>query len=191
MILVDVVAIALIGHYAWSTSPPNTGTTPSGQAACATPVKGNTDIFALRPGSTGYICVAYHFDSVGIWSFGAPGYGPLISNESVGTYSDCRVPYGTTAVALCSSFKIVSSTGTVFHAAGQNFTVAYTLSAGENGTGLFWFFIGPCDPVDVAVGAIPTHIPLRPLSCIATTGNPSRESVSGVSGIETATVPYG
>jgi len=191
VIIADLVVIALIGYYAWTTSPPNIGTTPSGQMACTTPVKGNTDVFEIGPGSTGLICVAYHFDSVGLWSFGAPGYGPVIYNESVRSYSDCSVPYGKAAIALCSSFKIVSSTGTVFHATGENLTVAYALSAGMNATGLFWFFIAPCDPIAVVVGAFPAHIPPPELSCVATTGNPSGESVTGVSGIETATVPYG
>ena len=60
-----------------------------------------------------------------------------------------------------------------------------------NATGLYWFFIGNCNPIDLVVGELPAHAFPSNLFCISSSGTPSSETVTGVTNINVALVPWG
>ena len=193
-VLAAVVASALSGYYVGSASRhPRTVTTTYVEATCNTPVTGTGDVYEVEPGSTGTICVSYHFDSAGTWSFGEPGVGTVNYTDDAVTYAGCSgaVSGATTraAFALCSSVRMFSSTGTLNHTAGQNLTVAYTLEVGKNGTGLVSFYIGPCNLLFIVIGPLPSRLPPAPTFCNTVSDAPTSESVTGVSGIRVVSLP--
>ena len=162
---------------------------------CSTPVNpttssGMADVYDILPGSLGTICVEYHFDSAGDWSFASPDYGPLYyNNRSSGFYGCSLGSSNATLHAICSTLKIASSVGEFSHGTDSNVSVAYTISAEKNATGIFWLWIGICDPIYVAIGAVPASVSGPTLSCIYITGEPSYETVTGVSSIVVSVVP--
>lgn len=170
----------------------STSTTISYQAPCSTPVypttsSGMTDVYEVSPGSRGTICVDYHFNAAGNWSFASPDYGPLNGSSFV---SCAGGGFNGTVATSCSTLRITSSVGGFSHGADQNVSVIYTVMAGENATGLFWLFIGFCDPVYVAVGSIPASVS-GPIfyGCIFTLDEPSYEAVTAVSNVIVSVVP--
>ena len=161
---------------------------------CSTPVypsnaSGITEVYVLAPGSTGVICISYQFRSSGTYSFSAPDFGPLNGSS----FQACGPPGYANGSSLepCRNLSITSMPSTVDHSGTQNVTVAYTISVGVNAKGLYWLFIGSCDPIVLAVGSAPASVPGPVfLGCIASSEGPSSEAVIGVTNIGVVEAPF-
>jgi len=176
------------------TSTTTETTTISISTLCSTPVapttsSGMADVYVVSPESLGTICVNYHFDTAGSWSFASPGYGPLYYNPRSSSFYGCGESFNKTLATICSTLRISASVGEFTHGADQNVSVAYTIAAENNTTGVFWLFIGICDPVYVAIGPVPASVSGPTQTCISISGEPSYEAVTGVSNILVSVVP--
>lgn len=165
-------------------------TTPN--SLCTTPVQpsnasGTADVYVLTPGTVGAICVGYQFRSSGTYSFSTPDFGPLNGSS----FQACG-PGGSfngTTLAPCEHLSITGIPGSINHSGPQNVTVAYTIRADSDAGGLYWLFIGSCDPVVLAIGTAPASVPAPVLLCVSSTQSPSGETVTGVSNVSVAEVP--
>jgi hypothetical protein len=159
---------------------------------CSTPVQpsnasGITEVYVLKPGSVAVICVNYQFHSSGTYSFSTPDFGPLngSSFQACGPFGS----YNGTVLASCRYLSVTSLPASVDHSGPQNVTVAYTIQVAANAKGLFWFFIGSCDPIVLAIGSAPTSVP-GPMffGCIMSSEEPGSEAVTGVSNVSVVEV---
>ena len=160
---------------------------------CSTPVhpinaSGIADVYVLAPGSTGVICVSYQFRSSGTYSFSTPDFGPL--NGSSFRACGPGDSFNGSTLASCRHLSITATPASVVNSRAQNFTVAYTIQADSNAEGLYWFFVGSCDPIVLAVGSAPASVPAPVLTCVSSTSGPSGEAVSGVSNVSVVEVPF-
>lgn len=159
---------------------------------CSTPVhlsnaSGITEVYVFAPGSTGVICVSYQFRTSGTYSFSSPDFGPLngSSFQACGPFGS----YNGTVLASCRYLSITALPASVDHSGPQNVTVAYTIQVGANAKGLFWFFIGSCDPIALAIGEAPTSVPGPVLlGCVVSSEVPNSEAVTGVSNVSVVEV---
>ena len=161
-------------------------------AYCPTPVhlsnaSGTTEAYVLAPGSTGVICVSYRFQGSGDYSFSTPDFGPLNGSS----FQACGQPgsYNGTDLASCKYLGVTALPASVEHSGPQNVTVAYMIHASADAKGLYWFFIGSCDPIVLAVGSAPSSVPGPVfLGCIMSSMAPSSEAVTGVSNVNVVEV---
>ena len=161
---------------------------------CSTPVhpsnaSGITEVYVLTPGSTSVICVSYRFHTSGTYSLSTPDFGPLNGSS----FQACGPPGYANGSSLepCRNLSITSMPSTVDHSGTQNVTVAYMIDVGVNAKGLYWLFIGSCDPIVLAVGSAPASVP-GPVffGCIASSEGPSSEAVVGVTNIGVVEAPF-
>ncbi len=194
-VAVVLVVVSSLGGYYVRSATSNQTVTMYQSGPCSSPVTaynatGMVQAFQVFPGSVGLVCVDYRFNSAGSYSFAPPNFGPLTNSEFSSCSSQNR--FNGSVAASCSTIGITSSSAPSQHSAGQTISVVYTIQVGKNASGLFWLFIGNCDPVTLAVGALPSTI-FSPgfLNCVTVVGAPSSESVTGVSNINVALVPTG
>ena len=166
-------------------------TTPN--SFCTTPVQpsnasGTADVYVLVPGSVGVVCVGYQFRGGGTYSFSTPDFGLLNGSG----FQACG-PFGSfngTALAPCEHLSVTALPAVLNHPGPQNITVTYTIRTDSSAGGLYWLFIGPCDPIVIAVGSAPASVPAPVLLCVSSTSSPSGAAVTGVSNISVVEVPF-
>lgn len=183
MVVLSVIAlIAVVGltvsiNYGFPTNPTSTQASALPPSLCspATLPPTNTstiDVFQVRPGSAAVICVNYSFSHSGSYSF-TPDYGPQAS----GAYRACDYLNGT--ASKCSDLSITASQSTFDHSADQNVTIAYTIVAGRNITGIWWFFVGSCEAIPLVFGAAPSPVSYPVVSCVTSNAAPSSAAITG------------
>jgi|GEM_PF-4704210 len=152
-------------------------------SVCTTPVArinatGTTEVYQIAPESIGVICVRYEFQGNGSYSFSPTDYGPQVGSSG-SSWTACGAKNGTTVVADCSGLSITSSQPSINHLTSQNITVAYTVRTETNVPGLFWFFIGSCDAIPLAIGFNPTFAGPPGFGCVTTLGAPTSVTATG------------
>lgn len=141
-----------------------------------------TDVFQLAPGASGVITVQYRFESSGNASF-VDGLG-------------CVYPKWNNTGCGSQPYSITPSPTSSHHAAGQNVTVSYTVRSANNGSGVYWFYLGFCADVGpLVIGSVPSPLVAPgigvcpPLSMMGL-GGLSGEAVTGVAGMTVSRVDY-
>lgn len=164
----------------------------SGGVACQTKV-GNAqsdtlNVYQIAVPSDAVVCASYSFNSAGVASFSSD-YGPINGSSFI----SCGALNGTEAFA-CPGLSVNASPSAASHLPGQKLTIAYKISASEglkNGT--YWLFIGPCSPIVLVVGPIPTDISSwatgAALLCTSSLAGPATSQVVGVTNINVVGVP--
>jgi len=162
-----------------TTAPPVT--LPSG--VCTTPVPrinetGLTEAYQAAPYSIGVICVRYEFQGNGSYSLSPAVYGPQVGSGGA-SWVSCKTPDGSTVVLACSAISITPYLPLINHLTNQNITIAYTVRTEANAGALYWFLIGNCEVIPLAIGFSPDWASPPGFGCTKALGAPTGVTVTG------------
>jgi len=138
---------------------------------------GTTEVYQIALYSIGVICVTYQFHGNGSYSFSPTDYGPQISSSG-SAWIACGAKNGSSVAAACSGLTITPYQPSINHLTSQKITVAYTVRS-IDGPGVFWFFLGSCDAIPIAMGENPSFVVRPGFGCLTTPGSPTSVSVTG------------
>lgn len=161
-------------------------------SVCTTPIPrinetGTTDVYQIGLESIGVICVRYEFHGNGSYSFSPTDYGPQVGSGGSSWFA-CGAKNGSIVALSCSGLSITPSQPSINHLTSQNITVAYTVRTETDVDGLFWFFIGSCDPIPLAIGLGLDWVSPPGFGCITILGAPTNVTVTGTWNINVAEV---
>jgi hypothetical protein len=141
-----------------------------------------TSVYQISPGSTATLCVTYTFGKSGT-------FAPSTSSLQCGPY---RTSNRTIVWNCPGQISIRPSIQSFNHSSHQNSTVAYSLRAPSNDSGVYWFWLTCDDVIPIVVGRLPSSLvfPIIP-GCIYEVDLQYSASVVGVSNMEVTTVPVG
>jgi len=186
-----VVVSGMAGYYVGSSFSHGTTVTTVSLVpeACASHVEalnvsGMIQVFQVKPASIGVICVNYQFSNTGNFSttlYGGLGPACMTKNETNNQYG------------VSCDIELAPSIPWFYHHSGQNATVTYLVQSDKNATGVYWFG-DPCDDIMIpfVIGELPTHLtyPFPILFCFYDPSKPSGVTVTGVTDMTVALVPY-
>ncbi len=187
LLVVAIVIGAGAGYLVGSSTHQNTSPTSTAipitlpSYVCTSPTPrdnqtGTTEVYQLSLYSIGVICVTYQFKGNGSYSFSPAVFGP--QPGSSGTWVACVAKAGSSVPADCSDMTITPYQPSINHLSSQNVTVAYTVQT-FGGPGLFWFSIGSCGPIPIAIGEKPSYVVPPGFGCVTTPGDPTSVTVVG------------
>ena len=189
MTVILVVVGALGSYYVGSTM--SSGPAPGSH--CSVPIGPRThldlpnntemtNVYQMIPGSTATVCVTYSFNKQGTFT---PSTYPL----QCGPY---RAANRTIVWRCPGQITITPSVLSFDHSNHQNLTMAYTLRAPMNDSGVYWFWLDCTDALPVVVGELPPSLvfPIIP-GCIYEPNAPGIASVVGVTNLGVAMVRVG
>jgi hypothetical protein len=184
LIIVSAYAGYLVGT---STSQSITSTTTAfpitlPSKVCTVPIpRANqtltTEVYQIAVYSIGVICVTYQFQGNGSYSFSPTDYGPQISSSGSPWFA-CGAKNGSSVAAACSGLTITPYQPSINHLTAQNITVAYTVRT-IGSPGVFWFFIGDCNAIPIAIGENPSFVVFPGFGCTTTPNAPTSVTVTG------------
>lgn len=188
--VIALVIISAAAGYSVGTSTRSATTTSTSMpitlpsSVCTTPVPrfnetGATQVYQIAPQSIGVICVRYEFEGNGSASFSPTDFGPA-TGSSGSSWAACGSQKGGTLALACSGLSITPSQPSINHLTSQNITVAYTVRTETSVPGVFWFFIGSCDAIALAIGENTAAVGGPPgFGCVATPGAPTSVTAVG------------
>ena len=146
-------------------------------------VSGTIQVFQVKPASIGVICINYQFSSAGNFTTLSGRQSPVCM-----TKNETNNQYG-----VSCDIELTPSISWFYHTSGQNVEVTYLVQSDKNATGVYWFG-GSCSDIMIpfVVGKLPTLLtyPFPPLFCPYFPGDPSGVTVTGVTEMTVALVPY-
>ncbi|MGP8057694.1 MAG: hypothetical protein ACLP9K_08875 [Nitrososphaerales archaeon] len=186
-----VVVSGMAGYYAGSSLGHGTTVTTVSLVpeTCTSHVdalnaSGTIQVFQVKPASVGVICVNYQFSSAGNFSTILSGRQSPVCT----TKNETGNQYG-----VSCDIELTPSIPWFFHQSGQSVTVTYLVQSDKNATGVYWFG-DPCLGIMIpfGIGTLPTYLtyPFPILYCPVFLGGPSGVTVTGVTGMTVALVPY-
>lgn len=194
LMIVSAVAGYLAGAFIGSRQTTTTSTTLIALPAsvCNTPIPplngtGTTRVYKIALESIGVICVNYEFQGNGSYSFSPTDYGPQISSGSAPWFA-CGAENGSSVAAACSDLTITPSQPSINHPTSQNITVAYSVQSNDS-PGIFWFFIGSCNAIPIAIGESPSFVAYPGFGCLTTPGAPTSVTVTGTWNVNVTEAP--
>jgi hypothetical protein len=196
-----IIASALAGYFEGSATihrvTTATATTTLYLSGCPTSVRfpnatrtTGVQAYQMSPGSIGVMCINYHFDTSGNYSFAPADYGPYtdmsFSACNTKNYPNGSVPHS------CTVLRITPSPTSFDHTAGQSIAVTYAIQADGGATGVYWFFIANCNPIPLVIGSIPASLTYPPvIPCTSVPDTPNSANVTAVFNINVVMVPSG
>ena len=152
-------------------------------SVCTTPVPrinetGFTEAYQVAPYSIGVVCVTYEFQGNGSYSFSPTDYGPQVGSNGT-SWAACGFETGSTIALACSVISITPYQPSINHLTSQNITVAYTVRTEANVGELYWFFIGDCEAIPLAIGFTPAWASPPGFGCNTIPGAPTNVAVTG------------
>jgi hypothetical protein len=184
LVIVSVSAGYLVGIFMSQSTASTTTTIPITlpSNACTVPIPranqtGTTQVYQIALYSIGVICVTYQFHGNGSYLFSPTDYGPQISSSG-SAWIACGAKNGGSVAVACSGLSITPYQPSINHLVSLNVTVAYTVRTIDS-PGVFWFFIGRCDAIPIAIGENPSFVVRPGFGCITTPGAPTSVTVIG------------
>jgi len=139
-----------------------------------------TDAFMMAPGSTAAVCITYHFEKAGTFI-------PVTGILACGPFSAAE---GNLSSGCSGQVAASTSESPLFHLAGLNLTVAYTLRASANAEGAFWFWVDCGEFFPVVVVPRPASLTFPIISgCVYEPNALGAGTVVGASNLEVAPIP--
>jgi hypothetical protein len=185
LMIVSAVAGYLAGVYLGPSQTTTVSATPITLpvSVCTSPIPqfngtGITGVYQIAPESIGVICIEYEFQGNGSYPFSPPDYGPQ-TDSSGSSWIACEFKGGSAVASACSGLSITPSQPSINHLTSPSVTVAYTVRTATSVPSVFWFFIGNCDAIPLAVGEQPSFV-IRPgFGCVGSAGAPTNVVVVG------------